>query len=276
MPQLLKPRAGWTNEPCSEKRKGEGEMRTTGSLSFNSKAFTLVELLIVTVILAGVAVMILPAQSRARDHARRISCSNNHRQLVLASSMYLYDYDGVIFTASAARLNYVLLLEGYTSRRAGEYNTEGVQYLGRRDPALTCPSLDTVEQSEAWEGNYYYFYPFPMIAVAPSEAIERSTTPCSGNNHRIFVLTPHKATDPANHWFYTETLTSGGMQATRMEAGDVTGNSPGRPVHLRHNNAANMSFLDGHVETVDIERLKTVGPVPFRVARGADLNIVNF
>lgn len=65
-------------------------MKTQGS----SRAFTLVEMLVVISIIALLAAILLPAFLMARGKARQISCSSNLRQIGQAMAQYIGDYDG--------------------------------------------------------------------------------------------------------------------------------------------------------------------------------------
>jgi prepilin-type N-terminal cleavage/methylation domain-containing protein/prepilin-type processing-associated H-X9-DG protein len=56
-------------------------------------AFTLIELLVVIAIIAILAAILFPVFAQAREKARSTSCLSNCKQTVLATNMYVQDYD---------------------------------------------------------------------------------------------------------------------------------------------------------------------------------------
>ena len=64
-----------------------------------ARAFTLIELLVVIAIIAILGAILFPVFAQAREKARQTTCASNLRQIVLATQMYLQDYDETFFPA---------------------------------------------------------------------------------------------------------------------------------------------------------------------------------
>jgi type II secretory pathway pseudopilin PulG len=74
-------------------------MRDRPQRRHRADAFSLVELLVVIGIIALLVAILLPALSAAREHARRVQCVSNVRQLTMAWLMYAGEHKGHMCSA---------------------------------------------------------------------------------------------------------------------------------------------------------------------------------
>ena len=119
-------------------------------------AFSLIDLLITTMIIAILASLLLPALQKARDKANSISCLSNTKSIITASISYSDASDGWIVPIDF-RWN-----EGYDLSRhlTGLLMHYGVKWSAKRNETsiFRCPSQPLAQNNEGYWNNASSLY----------------------------------------------------------------------------------------------------------------------
>ena len=211
--------------------------------------FTLIELLVVIAIIAILAALLFPVFAQARENARRTQCLSNSRQIGMALSMYIQDYDKTTPTVWQDNIANVLtdawnLVQPYT-RNADVFYCPDRQDIGCgaseglvEDPNLRC------------SGYGYNWGPLQSFNVGATEGgLLNMMTISPDGSQSIATGKPLAAILAAADTFafgdtYDEPWYTLGLNVILLRFG---GNTNGA---LRHRALFNMNYVDGHAKSM--------------------------
>lgn len=231
--------------------------------------FTLVELLVVVAIVALLIALLLPALSKARQAARAVLCMSNQKQIVAGCHTYAAEFANVMaasYTADDGRISLSpWFLSGQANGGTPHAKAAGPVYVPPSD-VYGCPAnvlfnfaSDRGDFGRSNQG-------FAMTVEANKFSYLRTARPTENNRPFLTMQQLTRVAEPAR-FVWTIDVTSSrnwgngnpgpGLMVARFFSNKQGGWN--ERVHLTHDDKANTSFFDGHIERLSDEELRDTG-----------------
>ena len=212
--------------------------------------FTLVELLVVIGIIALLITMLLPALNRAREQAKTVQCISNLRQLAVSAHLYAHLHKGNLPIAQYQASNPPWAYHYFWDFTLKKHLPTGQDSV---EPGLLWPKATEarVQQCPSYEGRSTSFK-----ELDPYTGYNYNDT-YLGHGQGEAVVAPAKLVQvrqaSATAMFGDGQWSLGAnkfMRSPNTHAGDTFPARFAGTQGFRHRGATNVSFVDGHAETL--------------------------
>ena len=238
---------------------------STAGAQTASRAFTLLELLVVIALIAVLAALLLPAFRSAKLQSYSVRSSQNLRQLVTANIAYAADQG--FYAPADNKSNNRRWCAGRTSVGARFDPTKGflAPYLGSTGAVLACPLFtDMLHGAQSFEeGNGGYGYNAAYIGGTASGTYNSDGTRLSA--------TPAQIAHPALTLMFATTAfaRAEGVQEYPfaeppfwVTASGITSGRGSPTVHFRFQGRAIVGWCDGHI-SMETKGARNAGANPY-------------
>lgn len=209
------------------------------------RGFTLIELLVVIAIIAILAAILFPVFAKAREKARQSSCLSNVKQMMLGVLSYAQDYDERLPYQWLNIPNPSHIVIGQTV--ATNYYTfpEFIMPYTKNDQIFQCPSKQWAQMIN------YYSYPTAYMYNPRLAGIASGTVAQPANT--IAVFDGWGAMDSGG-W------TNANLANVLSGTPDAVATSALCTTVRRHNDGANLGFVDGHAKWMNRATASQITP----------------
>lgn len=229
------------------------------------KAFTLIELLVVIAIIAILAAILFPVFGRARENARRTSCSSNAKQIMLGIIQYTQDYDErlpIVVTTYGSGPTYTAIpwfhkINAYTK------SSQIYQCPSETKPTITLQN--GLPDAEKFASSYAVnvltvqnpaIEPVNQPGISLSAVVKPATT--------VYMADAGAQTLGTNQMAVTGIALNAQGEPLKDKSGCVLLNTPNDSrgatdqnwcgPNPRHLGTGTVAFMDGHVKAMKVEK----------------------